>query len=225
MDLFQEVIEKSEMQGNSSQLTVTKKTASFDNRYMKLQMNTFLMFTKIHFVYRSDTDSGHSSAQGDRDIYAIYNKESHRNTKVADKKILKVSRITNTDEHRPLDCDIPFNKFNPIGYAVQMEMEEKPLEPSKRLQVTRRRDEILKRRNRSRRNTIAVNLLDIEKGNRCQSNASWDGSSSKSTNCIDKIGRIDENGFVKKVNEFQMNGSSMPGAVSYSRFICVNFSN
>ncbi len=94
-------------------------------------------------------------------------------------------------------------------------MEEKPLEPAaKRLQVTRRRDEILKRRNRSRRNTIAVNLLDVKKGNNlCHSTASWDGSCSKSTNCIDKIGEIEENGFAKKFNEIQLNGSSMPGNV------------
>lgn len=93
-------------------------------------------------------------------------------------------------------------------------MEEKPLEPAKRLQVTRRRDEILKRRNRSRRNTIAVNLLDVKMGNLCHSNVSWDGSCSKSTNCIDKLGTVEGNGFAKKTNEIQQSGRSMPGAVS-----------
>lgn len=94
---------------------------------------------------------------------------------------------------------------------MQTEMEEKPLEPSKRLQVTRRRDEILKRRNRSRRNTIAVNLLDVKTAEVRHSNVSWDGSGSKSTNCIDKIGNIEENGFAAKLNEIQLSGSSMPG--------------
>lgn len=170
-----------------------------------------LLYNLTDFISnRSDTDSGHSSAQGDRDIYTIYNNESDRSNKISDKKTLKVSR-TATEEHRP--CDAPFNKFNPIGCTIQTEMEEKPLEPAKRLQVTRRRDEILKRRNRSRRNTIAVNLLDVEKGNLCHSNVSWDGSCSKSTNCIDKIGKVEENGFAMKINENQLGRCSMPGAV------------
>lgn len=173
------------------------------------------------FSDRSDTDSGNSSAQGDRDIYAIYNKDTERNNKkVADKRMLKVSR-TAVDEHRP--GDVPFGKFNPIGFLAQGEMEEKPLEPSKRLQVTRRRDEILKRRNRSRRNTIAVNLLDIKSSNKeLKSNVSWDGSCSKSTNCIDKIGKLTENGFAQKIDELQLNGCSMPGKIfQYAFYTCM----
>lgn len=163
----------------------------------------------VRMSNRSDTDSGHSSAQGDRDIYAIYNSESDRNDKVSDKRTtLKVSR-TATEESKP--CDAPLNKFNPIGYSIQTEMEEKQLEPAKRLQVTRRRDEILKRRNRSRRNTIAVNLLDVEKGNLCQSNVSWDGSGSKSTNCIDKIGNVEDRGLANKIIESRLSRCSMPG--------------
>lgn len=175
-----------------------------------VKSNLFNSFTNS-ISNRSDTDSGHSSAQGDRDIYGIYNNESDRSNKVSDKRTLKVSR-TASEEHRPCDA-APVSKFNPIGYSTQTEMEEKPLEPVKRLQVTRRRDEILKRRNRSRRNTIAVNLLDVEKGNLCHSNVSWDGSCSKSTNCIDKMGKVEENGLANKMNEIQLGRCSMPGAV------------
>lgn len=167
----------------------------------------------IYLSNRSDTDSGHSSAQGDRDIYAIYNKESDRNIQVSDIKTLKVSR-TATEDHRPYEA--PFSKFNPIGYSVPMEMEEKllePVEPLKRLQVTRRRDEILKRRNRSRRNTIAVNCSDVKKDNPCHSTLNWNGHCSKSTNCIDKIGNVEENGFANKINELQLSGCSMPGRI------------
>lgn len=99
-------------------------------------------------------------------------------------------------------------------------MEEKPLEPVeplKRLQVTRRRDEILKRRNRSRRNTIAVNCSDVKK----DSTSNWDGHCSKSTNCIDKIGNVEENGFAKKINELQLSGCSMPGRVQKTKFFVV----
>lgn len=120
--------------------------------------------------------------------------------------MLKVPR---TAANKPTDT--AFNTFNPVNCLAQMEMEDKPLEPLKRLQVTRRRDEILKRRNRSRRNTIAVNLLDVKKAEHFHANVSWDGSCSKSTNCIDKIGNINENGFAAKIKEIQLNGSSMPG--------------
>lgn len=167
----------------------------------------------MYYSNRSDTDSGHSSAQGDRDIYASSNIDSDQNKKVSHKRTLKVSRTANEEQ---IPCDAPpptGSKCNPIGYAGQTEMEEKPLEPSKRLQVTRRRDEILKRRNRSRRNTIAVNLLDVAKGNQCNANVSWDGSCSKSTNCIDKIGKVEENGLAKKINGIQLSGCSMPGTI------------
>lgn len=175
--------------------------------YTKIRPLFIVSFYHFFYYYnRSDTDSGHSSAQGDRDIYAIYNNECDR--KVIDKRTLKVSR-TATEDHRP--CDAPFNKFNPIGYSIPSEMEDKPLEPLKRLQVTRRRDEILKRRNRSRRNTIAVNLLDVKNGNLCHSNVSWDGSCSKSTNCIDKIGTVDENSLSNKIDAMQLGRCSMPG--------------
>ncbi|KAG4070549.1 hypothetical protein HA402_001215 [Bradysia odoriphaga] len=202
MDLFQEALEKVDINASISvhlsKMAVNRKTTAVDNR--------------------SDTDSGNSSAQGDRDIYTLYNKEMERNNKkVADKRTLKVSR-TATDEQRPSDA--PFNKFNPIGFSAQSEMEEKPLEPTKRLQVTRRRDEILKRRNRSRRNTIAVNLLDVNKCSKeLQSNVSWDGSCSKSTNCIDKIAEMEENGFAQKIDELQLNGCSMPGKTF--RLLCM----
>ncbi|KAJ6638105.1 Tyrosine-protein phosphatase non-receptor type 13 [Pseudolycoriella hygida] len=181
MDLFQEAVDKSEM------FSSNKNSPSFDNR--------------------SDTDSGNSSAQGDRDIYAIYNHESDRKIQTSEKRALKVSRASTDDYKHAIDA--PFIKFNAIGCPMPSEMEEKPLEPSKRLQVTRRRDEILKRRNRSRRNTIAVNLLDVTKDNLSHTNDSWDGYESKSSNCIDKIGDIEENGLAKKINDMK-NGSSMP---------------
>lgn len=85
------------------------------------------------------------------------------------------------------------------------------------LQVVRRNKEgVLRRRNSFRRNTIDINLFDLEKARQenFQMEQKNDLNKSKSTNCIDRIDDEIVGGGLKKIKNDaarRMEGLSMPG--------------
>lgn len=164
------------------------------------------LLNKYSDEHKSDTDSGRSSAHGDKDLQPQAIKE------VATKNVgqLKVTRCTEEK------LKILFNSkpINPKIIEKQCEEVKHQLEPFQtgRLQVIRRKDAILKRRNMHRRNTIDVNLYDMQKAAENRNlDDNINGTSSKSTNCIDKIDAFESNGFANKIDCMNFNGTSMPG--------------
>ena len=145
--------------------------------------------------HRSDTDSGRSSAHGDKEIISLNGKE-------CPPKSLRVTRCTDDAlKARPkieppkfvcVDDDRPIGKIEPLA--------------SGRLQVIRRKDAILKRRNMHRRNTIDVNLFDMKQATAIDFESKMKINGSTSTNCIN---RLSEEEFNKRIN--RVNGSSLPG--------------
>lgn len=150
--------------------------------------------------HRSDTDSGHSSIHGDREFADKSNEQLVRRQSSK----LKVARGTPEEYH--FDQIVEPKNFNVIGHngPNDVEVEKKPIGAA--LQVLRRKDAILRRKNMQRRNTIDINCSDMLKA----SNGRLERGSgaTKSTNCLDKIGTKDTYEFGAVVN-----GSSMPGKI------------
>lgn len=150
--------------------------------------------------HRSDTDSGHSSIHGDKEladklIEQIIKRPSNK---------LKVAR--GPMEHRELDHFVEQKNVNVIGHNAlsDVEIEKKPAGAA--LQVIRRKDAILRRKNMQRRNTIDVNCSDMLKAS---NDFKYGFGAAKSTNCLEKIGTNDPYDFGAGLN-----GSSMPGTIS-----------
>lgn len=150
--------------------------------------------------HKSDTDSGHSSIHGEKEL--IY--------RIPSQKILPVSKLTvsrpNSDKIQTEFQPIHPNVYG-IGDTNHIDEEKKETCTGK-LQVIRRKDAILRRRNMQRRNTIDINHIDIlratnEKGFN-------DMISSKSINCLDRMSREQPELFNEKINRINLNGSSMP---------------
>lgn len=155
---------------------------------------------------RSDTDSGHSSVPGE-----VYDIEHQQKPK------LKVTRCT-ADERRRMPAQEPNRACNVIGATkrnhnnTQMDAKDTAdlTGAGKGLQVIKRRDVILKRKNMFRRNTIDLNHLDVYKANQQNlheygdSNMKFMLNASKSTNYIDKV----DDPLASK--PFNLNNNSMP---------------
>lgn len=146
--------------------------------------------------HRSDTDSGHSSIHGDKEladklIEQIIKRPSNK---------LKVAR--GPMENR----EVEQKNVNVIGHNAlsDVEIEKKPVGAA--LQVIRRKDAILRRKNMQRRNTIDVNCSDMLKASNEQ--FKYGLGAAKSTNCLEKVGTNDSYDFGAVVN-----GSSMPGTI------------
>lgn len=154
--------------------------------------------------HKSDTDSGRSSAHGDKEL-PLHIRNEHA---IRPSGQLKVTRCTEEK------LKILFNSRPSNQKLNELAADAKKTEPfaSGRLQVIRRKDAILKRRNMHRRNTIDVNLYDIQ---RAADNRQYDGNlnahTSKSTNCIDKIDRYSSSEFANRIDALNFNGASMPG--------------
>lgn len=147
---------------------------------------------------KSDTDSGRSSIHGDKEFVDKSNEQliNRQSSK------LKVARVM-----PEMDYKIEQKNVNVIGHNEPndaIEMEKKPVGAA--LQVIRRKDAILRRKNMQRRNTIDINCSDMLKA----SNEHFENGfgAAKSTNCLDKVGTKDSYEFDAVVN-----GSSMPGTI------------
>lgn len=119
---------------------------------------------------------------------------------------LKVTRCTEEK------LKILFNSRPSDQKLNELAADAKKTEPfaSGRLQVIRRKDAILKRRNMHRRNTIDVNLYDMQRAAEDQQfEVNLNTHTSKSTNCIDKIDGSNE--FANRIDAINFNGASMPG--------------
>lgn len=160
------------------------------------------MYTKLYLLkeypFRSDTDSGRSSAPSDHH-YNILNQQILKcPTKDQHSQTLKVTRrnsaVPNVTDN--------LQKFNTIGHRVKS-VNAPAAEPPVRLQVKRKKDEIIKKRNSYRRNTIAVNSVDIEKAKE-STTLPLSRDLTKSTNFIDKACDLSQQNNI-------VNGASMPG--------------
>lgn len=164
------------------------------------------LLSKYSDDHKSDTDSGRSSTHGDKEFLASGRVEHI--TKSVNQ--LKVTRCTEEKlkllfNSRPSDQRL--NEKNSSDEAKERE----PFSTN-RLQVVRRKDAILKRRNMHRRNTIDVNLHDMQKAVACQQfENKLNPNASKSTNCIDKIDTFPAANFANRIDAFNSNGASMPG--------------
>lgn len=149
--------------------------------------------------HRSDTDSGHSSIHGDKEFVEKTNEQFIK--RLPSK--LKVAR--GAAENYKIDQFVEQKNVNVIGHNVpsDVEMEKKPVGAA--LQVIRRKDAILRRKNMQRRNTIDINCSDMLRAANGQFEYGGIGGA-KSSNCLDKVGTNDSYEFGAVVN-----GSSMPG--------------
>lgn len=154
------------------------------------------LFSVAKEEQKSDTDSGHSSIHGEKEL--VY--------RVPPQKIQPASNLTVT---RP-----PAERIQkqppPNVYAIGDEhpMEERKEICAAKLQVVRRKDAILRRRNMQRRNTIDINHIDILRAT--NENGFNDIVSSKSTNCLDKVGGGKRERFDEKISSNCLSRSSMP---------------
>lgn len=156
-------------------------------------VNYVYMKQVIKDEHRSDTDSGRSSIHGDKDIEPITKRQPSK---------LKVIRGTADPYVEPQNSDVDMEK-KPVGAA---------------LQVIRRKDAILRRKNMQRRNTIDGNCSDLLKAANGNFHYGIDGA--KSTNCLDKVGTKDSYDF-----SAALNGSSMPGMTLNRNIRRVNETN
>lgn len=156
---------------------------------------------------KSDTDSGRSSIHGEKE-------PSPKTIAQPSKPIsqLKVTRCT--DEKLKALVQSEHQKVNIIGNDEHVVNEVKTIEPlagtTGRLQVIRRKDAILRRRNMHRRNTIDVNQFDMQRASTC-ANFGYNFNASKSTNCLDNVGAQSSYGFQQRIDQMNLNGTSMPG--------------
>lgn len=161
----------------------------------------------LHDEQKSDTDSGRSSAHGDKELQS--NGRIDTNTGGQ----LKVTRCTEEKlkilfKSKPSDLRLSERNLVPD----EAKASEQCVQPTGRLQVLRRKDAILKRRNMHRRNTIDVNLYDMQKAAAHQQfDYKLNGTTSKSTNCIDKIDAFESDTFPNRIDAMNFNGTSMPG--------------
>lgn len=173
--------------------------------------------------HKSDTDSGRSSAHGDKDLIGPIIKE------IPAKPIgkLKVSRCTEEKLKILTQSHVDVRKFNAAGMPFNGENVNggniaEPTFGQGRLQVIRRKDAILKRRHMNRRNTIDVNLFDMKKAAESANfgeNLKMNYNASKSTNCLDKLGGPHSSEFANRIDQLNLNGSSMPGK-SFAHLYC-----
>lgn len=156
---------------------------------------------------KSDTDSGRSSAHGDKEL------QSKGRIDIKTTGQLRVTRCTEEKlkilfKSKPSDIHISQKNL----LTDEVKEAEQYAQPTGRLQVMRRRDAILKRRNMHRRNTIDVNLCDMQKAAAHQQlDYKLNGTTSKSTNCIDKIDAFESDTFSNRIDAMNFNGTSMPG--------------
>lgn len=151
--------------------------------------------------HRSDTDSGHSSIHGDREFV------DKPNEQIISRQPSKLKVARGTAENQQLDQYVEHKNVNVIGHSEpsDAEMEKKPAGAA--LQVIRRKDAILRRRNMQRRNTIDVNCSDMLKAT-ANGHFEYGFGAAKSTNCLDKVGAKDSYEFGAVLN-----GTSMPGTI------------
>lgn len=150
--------------------------------------------------HKSDTDSGHSSIHGDKEFVDKTNEQliNRQPSK------LKVARGMAEMDYK-IEQFVEQKNVIVIGHNEPndaLELEKKPVGAA--LQVIRRKDAILRRKNMQRRNTIDINCSDMLKA----SNEHFGFGAAKSTNCLDKVGTKDSYEFGAV-----MNGSSMPGTI------------
>lgn len=174
----------------------SKKTIANDKKYEPLPPAPLPPLTKDE--QRSDTDSGHSSIHCEKEYV------DKRDEKPIKKQAGKLKVARGNAENNQIEQLAHPKNFNVIGHkelpAAQIEM--KPAGAA--LQVIRRKDAILRRKNMQRRNTIDINRSDMLKASNGQFEYGF--GTAKSTNCLDKVGTRDSYEFGAA-----MNGSSMPG--------------
>lgn len=156
---------------------------------------------------KSDTDSGHSSIHGEKEL--IY--------RIPSQKILPVSKLTVS---RPISDkirnEIQPNHQNVWAIGDTNHINEKKEACTAKLQVIRRKDAILRRRNMQRRNTIDINHIDILRAT--NEKEFKDMISSKSINCLDRMSRKQPELFNEKINRINLNGSSMPSMMNKKNY-------
>lgn len=179
IDLFKDTVEK-----------------IYSNKPYSNDADVPVQFTKDE--HRSDTDSGHSSIHGDKEFSDKSNEAIIKRQPSKLKVVRGMGEDYNFVEHK---------NVNVIGHngPNDVEMEKKPTGAA--LQVIRRKDAILRRKNMQRRNTIDINCSDMLKAANEQYEYGGFGGA-KSTNCLDKVGTKDSYEFGAAVN-----GSSMPGTI------------
>lgn len=160
--------------------------------------------------HKSDTDSGRSSIHGEVCTKSVENAP----LKVNAPSQLRVSRCSRGKLKALSKQQSPLQTHgNVIGGYVNENAKEnftnetKPLSNGGgKLHVTSRKDAILKRRNMHRRNTIDIYQFDGDR--KCND---FGMNASKSTNCLDKVGKNSNDDFLSRIDQLNFNGSSMPG--------------
>lgn len=163
--------------------------------------------------HKSDTDSGRSSTHGDKEyipsggIDHIFKSTNHlKVTRCTEEKLKLLFNSRPSDQRLNERCSSDETK-EPEPFAAN------------RLQVVRRKDAILKRRNMHRRNTIDINLHDMHKAIEYQQfENKLNGNASKSTNCIDKINAFPASNFANRIDALNLNGASMPDLSTAKKF-------
>lgn len=185
-----------------SHITIDLFKETVDKIYAKkpYSNNEFVAPQLTKDEHRSDTDSGHSSIHGDREF------ADKSNEQIVSRQSSKLKVARGAAENYKFDQFVEQKIFNVIGHIGpnDVEVEKKPTGAA--LQVLRRKDAILRRKNMQRRNTIDINCSDMLKASNEQFERGF--VAAKSTNCLDKIGTKDSYEFGAVAN-----GSSMPGKI------------
>lgn len=152
--------------------------------------------------HKSDTDSGRSSIHYEKEIDSI-------KPTVKSVSRLKVSRCTD-DKVKALGL-LEQRYANLIGEVNDGVAKKTNTENVQgKLQVTRRKDAILKRRNMHRRNTIDVSQYEMQKA---AHKLETKFNASNSTNCLDKIGADAPDNVYGRIDQMNANRFSMPGNI------------
>jgi len=186
----------------------------------------------------SETDSGRSSAHGDKEIYST-NREATQNeyndVKMSMNHHQQQSKSTNVKTYPEVGTGLKVNKYsdrekfnslpnkkytkqnNVIGGIADAKIEkvERLIQQPVKLHVVRRRGDMLRKRDLKRRNTIDVNLIDLQKAKENLESKTLQIDKSKSTNFIDKLGKLSLFDYNRKlIDTSTNNGQSMPDLIT-----------
>lgn len=183
-----------------------KKTLGRDEAKRKANILTNVAPKDDH---RSDTDSGRSSINADKElVYSLPTKSNQ----------LRVKRDNDVNSNRD-----PTPKQSNVYTIGEMNNGHENIDVVKhapaKLQVLRRKEGPSRRRNMQRRNTIDVNRFDIMQAS--ADNRFNELTSSKSINGLDRVDNKNSNDlnvFMERINQINLNGSSMPSNYAFLFF-------